>query len=246
MGHAASMSLYDFCNGDPVNYFDADGRLSKKGSSDDKLYPDLDNQYNGPSAHDKFVAFSKGYAGYFLAMGDPVLQAGADAFVLNAIANSGYSAADQNMLLKIAIAGQASGNTAAMIITAASLGASAKFAPEFAPQPTNSKILTLDPAKYPIPLATLEQANALGVLLPVNRPAAPTNRRDALANYAKVPGMQLDEAPPAMFRNPGDPVIVVPTPPSQNQGAGASLGNQARSVPDGGTVIIVPKEKWPR
>jgi RHS repeat-associated protein len=30
MGHAASMSLYDFCNGDPVNYFDADGRLAKK------------------------------------------------------------------------------------------------------------------------------------------------------------------------------------------------------------------------
>ena len=30
MGHAASMSLYDFCNGDPVNYFDADGRLMKK------------------------------------------------------------------------------------------------------------------------------------------------------------------------------------------------------------------------
>ena len=30
MGHAASMSLYDFCNGDPVNCFDADGRLQKK------------------------------------------------------------------------------------------------------------------------------------------------------------------------------------------------------------------------
>ena len=29
MGHAASMSLYDFCNGDPVNGFDPDGRLAK-------------------------------------------------------------------------------------------------------------------------------------------------------------------------------------------------------------------------
>ena len=29
MGHAASPSLYDFCNGDPVNSFDPDGRLAK-------------------------------------------------------------------------------------------------------------------------------------------------------------------------------------------------------------------------
>jgi len=28
LGHAASRSLYDFCNGDPVNYFDADGRFA--------------------------------------------------------------------------------------------------------------------------------------------------------------------------------------------------------------------------
>jgi RHS repeat-associated protein len=29
LGHAASMSLYDLCNGDPLNRFDADGRLGK-------------------------------------------------------------------------------------------------------------------------------------------------------------------------------------------------------------------------
>lgn len=29
-GHGASMSLYDFANGDPVNYFDADGRCATK------------------------------------------------------------------------------------------------------------------------------------------------------------------------------------------------------------------------
>ncbi len=59
-------------------------------------------------------------------------------------------------------------------------------------------------------------------------------------------GLQWDEVDAAMFRNPGDPFIVVPTPSTQNTGSGASLGNQARSVPDGGTVIIVPKEVWPR
>jgi len=30
MGHEASMSLYDYANGDPVNYLDADGRLAKQ------------------------------------------------------------------------------------------------------------------------------------------------------------------------------------------------------------------------
>jgi RHS repeat-associated protein len=29
LGHAASMSLYDLCNGDPLNRFDADGRIAK-------------------------------------------------------------------------------------------------------------------------------------------------------------------------------------------------------------------------
>ena len=63
-------------------------------------------------------------------------------------------------------------------------------------------------------------------------------RAAALAGIPKVPGMHLDEAPPAVFRNPGDPVLVTPTPPRDNTGAGASLGNQARSVPNGGQVII--------
>jgi len=30
MGHGASMSLYDYCNGDPVNCFDPDGRYGKE------------------------------------------------------------------------------------------------------------------------------------------------------------------------------------------------------------------------
>ncbi len=41
-----------------------------------------------------------------------------------------------------------------------------------------------------------------------------------------------------MFREEGDPVIVRPIEPSDNRGSGASLGGQARTVPDGGHVII--------
>jgi hypothetical protein len=121
----------------------------------------------------------------------------------------------------------------------------AKSAPEPTPVPANGLILALDPAKYPIPLDTLNRAGVLYEPLPVNRPAAAGNRQSALSGLTGVPGFDLDEAPPAMFRNPGDPVVVQPTPPGQNRGAGASLGNQARPVPNGGTVIIVPKETWP-
>ncbi|MBS0631903.1 MAG: hypothetical protein JSS11_08320 [Verrucomicrobia bacterium] len=44
MGHGASMSLYDFANGDPVNYFDPDGRFGKAfGSEAYDLGETLDN-----------------------------------------------------------------------------------------------------------------------------------------------------------------------------------------------------------
>jgi len=33
LGHAASMSLYDYCDGDPVNHLDPDGRMSAPGAS---------------------------------------------------------------------------------------------------------------------------------------------------------------------------------------------------------------------
>jgi hypothetical protein len=46
-----------------------------------------------------------------------------------------------------------------------------------------------------------------------------------------------------MLRKPGDPVVVRPTTPADNRGAGASLGNQAKSVPEGGQVIIQIQKK---
>ena len=43
LGHAASMSLYDYCNGDPVNGIDPDGRCSNNSSS----YSSLNGGYPG-------------------------------------------------------------------------------------------------------------------------------------------------------------------------------------------------------
>jgi RHS repeat-associated protein len=104
------------------------------------------------------------------------------------------------------------------------------------------KILVVDPAKHPKAVQHLEDSGSLNRPLPVNREASPSNRDDALSGVPTKQGYDRDEAPPAMFRNPGDPVSVDYVPCGDNRGCGASLGNQARDVPDGGTVVIVKQE----
>ena len=112
-----------------------------------------------------------------------------------------------------------------------------------ASQPIVAKVLELDAKKYPLSSANLINAKSVGVPLPVNRAAAAANRAAALKGKPKVPLMDLDEAPPAFLRNPGDPVAVTPTPRPDNRGSGAVLGNQARDVRDGEHVVIEIKNR---
>ena len=85
------------------------------------------------------------------------------------------------------------------------------------------------------------QTNGKPDVLTVARPGADANRAESLKGLAKVPGKQLDEYPPAMFKEGGAGASVRPISPSDNMGAGASLGNQLRNVPDGTQVQIVVK-----
>ena len=55
---------------------------------------------------------------------------------------------------------------------------------------------------------------------------------------ARTP-LQLDEYPPAMFREGGQGSSVRPVTPRDNRGAGACIGNQCRGLPDGTRVRIV-------
>ncbi|MEZ6073145.1 MAG: hypothetical protein R3C10_23475 [Pirellulales bacterium] len=110
-----------------------------------------------------------------------------------------------------------------------------------APSSSNAKEIFIDSSKYPQSLQHLEDAGALNRPLTVNRADAAANRAAALRGRSKVPGMDLDEVPPAVLRQPGDPVSVRPILRSDNRGAGASMGNQMRGVPNGGQVIIRPK-----
>jgi hypothetical protein len=103
--------------------------------------------------------------------------------------------------------------------------------------PTDTKVV-VDAKRHPESARHLEEAGATGRRLTVNRPGAAKNREDALRGRNKVPNHDLDEAPPAVLRKPGDPVSVRPIPSADNRGAGASIGNQLRKVPDGGQVII--------
>lgn len=100
------------------------------------------------------------------------------------------------------------------------------------------KEIIIDSLKYPESAQHLQDAGSINRPLTVNRAGAAANRREALRGIPKVPGMDLDEAPPAVLRQPGDPVSVRPIPSSDNKGSGATLGIQLRGVPENGQVII--------
>jgi hypothetical protein len=53
-----------------------------------------------------------------------------------------------------------------------------------------------------------------------------------------VPGKDRDEYPPAVFKEGGRGAQVRPINPSDNRGAGASIGQQIKDVPNGDKVKI--------
>jgi hypothetical protein len=66
-----------------------------------------------------------------------------------------------------------------------------------------------------------------------------TDRRyNDVRGQEKVSGKDRDEYPPAMFQEGGNGASVRPISPSDNRGAGSSLGQQLRTFPDGTQVKI--------
>ncbi len=78
-------------------------------------------------------------------------------------------------------------------------------------------------------------------VLTIDRAGAAANREAATGGLEKVPGKQLDEYPPAMFKEGGAGASVRPISPSDNMRAGACIGNACRGLPDGAQVRIVPE-----
>ena len=96
-------------------------------------------------------------------------------------------------------------------------------------------------SKYPETGQHIMDAQAAGKpsIVTIDRPGAKARRSESLGGKPKVPGKQLDEYPPAMFQEGGSGARVRPVNPSDNMGAGACIGNQCRSYPDGTKVQIV-------
>lgn len=64
----------------------------------------------------------------------------------------------------------------------------------------------------------------------IDRAGAGANRRASLRGVPTRTGFDRDEYPPAMFKEGGSGASVKYVPPSDNRGAGASMGNQVRAA----------------
>lgn len=121
----------------------------------------------------------------------------------------------------------------------------AKGGSEFLARRFEKKLVTvtIDSTKHPEAARHIMDAQKVGHPsdVVIDRAGANARRTDALAGHERVPGMQLDEYPPAMFKEGGAGASVRPIDPSHNMGAGASMGNQLRNVKDGTRVRIKVK-----
>jgi RHS repeat-associated protein len=75
-------------------------------------------------------------------------------------------------------------------------------------------------------------------VLTIARDGATANRKAAIGDMEKIPGKQLDEYPPAMFKEGGSGASVRAVNPSENMSAGACIGNACRGLPNGTKIRI--------
>ncbi|MGF7075122.1 DUF6443 domain-containing protein [Mucilaginibacter sp. 3215] len=96
-------------------------------------------------------------------------------------------------------------------------------------------------SKYPESAQHLEDAikngvNPEGV---VDRTGGPKRRKEKLKSVDVVPGKDRDEVPPAVIDNGTGGSSVRPITPSDNRGAGGSIGQQLKPLPNGTKVKMV-------
>ncbi len=99
---------------------------------------------------------------------------------------------------------------------------------------------TISRTKHPEAAEHVEAAQAAGqpAELTIDRVGAKARGREALRGYPSKPGKDRDEYPPKMFEEGGRGASVRPIAPSDNRGAGASVGNQLRKHLNGTKVKI--------
>lgn len=75
-------------------------------------------------------------------------------------------------------------------------------------------------------------------VLTINREGAEANRAAAIGAMERIPGMHLDEYPPAMFLEGGAGASVRAINPKDNMSIGAFIGNCCRRLPNGTRIKI--------
>jgi RHS repeat-associated protein len=107
------------------------------------------------------------------------------------------------------------------------------------------KDVYIDPNKYPAAAGNAEAGQKEGQpdVLTVQRPGTSGRRNQAVSGTPTQAGTDRDEYPPAVTAEGGRGARVRNIPSSDNRGAGASVGNQIRDVPNGGKIRIIPKPK---
>ncbi len=100
--------------------------------------------------------------------------------------------------------------------------------------------IVLDSGRFPESAAHARDAmGASSGEFTIDRAGAAARRAEAMRGHQRIPGMDRDEWPPAVFREGGAGSSVRGVTPSDNRGSGASMGNQCRGLPDGTVVRAV-------
>ncbi len=100
--------------------------------------------------------------------------------------------------------------------------------------------LTLDKKTYPETATHIQSAIESGhpYIVTIERETAKKNRRLSLKGYKTRAGKDRDEWPMAVFKEGGEGASVRYIDPSDNRGAGSSIGHAIRDLPDGTRIMF--------
>lgn len=109
---------------------------------------------------------------------------------------------------------------------------------------SNPVPIYIDGKKHPESAKHAEEAIENGVSNEgvIDRKGASSRRRENLKGEKTESGKDRDEFPPAVIKT-GEKSSVKRIPLSDNRGAGGSIGQQIKYLPDGTKIIIKPKSK---
>jgi RHS repeat-associated protein len=108
-------------------------------------------------------------------------------------------------------------------------------------KPSEPVEIYIDPKAHPEAAVHAENALKAGVSGEgvIDRAGKNARRADNLKGVPTKKGKDRDEFPPAVINNGGNGQSVLHIDPSDNRGAGSSIGHQIKNLPDNTRVIIV-------